>query len=63
MKTMETYCVSCNKNTSSEYSIVRRTKPNRLLLVSIFFVCGKKKSRLIKNQELHSVVFNDFNNI
>ena len=47
---METYCVSCKKNTSNEYLSVRRTKPNRLLLVSNVFVFGKKKSRLIKNE-------------
>ena len=35
-----------NKNFS-----VRRTKENRLMLVSIFGVCGKKKSRFIINQE------------
>ena len=52
-KKMETYCVSCKKNTVNENTSVRRTKENRLMLVSncAFFV--KRKSRFIKNQELH----------
>ena len=52
-KTMEKYCVSCNKNTANENSSVRKTKQNRLMLLSNCAVCGKKKSRFIKNQELH----------
>ena len=32
---METYCVSCKKNTAKENSSVRITKQNRLLLLSI----------------------------
>ena len=32
---METYCVSCKKNTAKENSSVRRTKQNRLLLHQI----------------------------
>ena len=50
---METYFVSCKKNTANENSIVRRTKQNRLMLVSNCAVCDKKKSMFIKIQELH----------
>ena len=50
---METYYVSCKKNTAKENSRVKKkTKQNRLLLLSKGAVCGKKKSTLIKNQEL-----------
>ena len=49
MKTLETYCVSCEKNTANKISSVRITKQNRLMLVSNCTVCGKKKSRFIKN--------------
>ena len=49
---METYCVSCKKNTASENSNVRKTKQNRLMLLSNCVFCGKKKSTFIKNQEL-----------
>ena len=55
---METYCVSCKKNTADENSSVKKTKQNRLMLLSNCTVCCKKKSTFIKNQELHS-----FNNI
>ena len=40
---METYCVSCNKNTANENSSVRKTKQNRLMLLSKCAVYGKKK--------------------
>ena len=60
---METYCVSCKKNTAHKNSTVRKTKQNRLMLVSNCAVCCKKKSRFIKNQELHEVVLNNFTNI
>ena len=56
---MKTYCVSCKKNTANENSSVRKTKQNILMLVSNCAVCGKKKSRFIKNQELHEVVSNN----
>ena len=49
---METYCVSCMKNNANKNSSVRRTKQNRLMLVSNCAICGKKKLRFIKNQEV-----------
>ena len=54
---METYCVSCKKNTENENSNVRKTKQNRLMLLSNCAVCGKKKSTFIKSKELKH--FND----
>ena len=39
---METYCVSCKKNTTNENSSVRKTQQNRLTLLSNCAVCGKK---------------------
>ena len=50
-KTTEAYCVRCKKNTTNKISSVRRTRQNRLMLVSNCAICGKKKSRFIKNQE------------
>ena len=44
MKTMKNYCVSCKKNTANENSSVRKTKQNRLVLLSNCIVCGKKSS-------------------
>ena len=40
---METYCVSCKIYTENENSNVRKTKHNRLMLLSNYAVCGKKK--------------------
>ena len=58
---MEAYCLSCKKHTAKEASNVRRTKQNRLMLLSNCAICGKKKSTFIKNQELHNfnVTLND----
>ena len=49
---METYCVICKRNTANENSSVRKTKQNRLILLSNCGVCGKKKSTVLKNQEI-----------
>ena len=51
---METYCVSSKKYTGNENSNVRKTKQNRLMLLSNCSICGKKKSTFIKNKELHN---------
>ena len=54
---MKTYCVGCKKYTSQEKSSVRKTKQNRLMLLSNCAICDKKKSTFIKNKQLHN--FND----
>ena len=48
---MGTYCVGCKKSTANKNYSIRRTKENRLMLVSNCAVCDRKKLRLIKNQE------------
>ena len=48
---METYCVSCKKYTENEHSNVRKTKRNRLMLLSNCSVCDKKKSAFTKNKK------------
>ena len=64
IKAMETYYVTCEKNTANKNSSVRKTKQNRLILLSNSTVFSKKKtiknqkvhqktSRLVKNQGLH----------
>ena len=50
-KSMEMSCVSSKKYSGSKNSSTRRTKQNRLVLISNCSVCGKKKSRFIKYQE------------
>ena len=48
---MENYCVSCKKYTANKNSSVRKTKQNRLILLSNCAICGKRKSSFTKNQE------------
>ena len=50
IKMMETYYVSCKKNTAGKISSVRKIKKNRLIIfVSNFAFCGKKNINVIKN--------------
>ena len=51
---METYCVSCKKYTGNENSNVRKTKQNRLMLLSNCTVYSKKKSTFVNNKELQN---------
>ena len=48
IKTMEIYRVSCKKYTSNKNSSFRKTKQNRLMILSNCAVCGKKNSTFIK---------------
>ena len=45
---MGTYCVSCNKYTENENSNIRKSKQSRLMLLSNWAFCGKKKLSFIK---------------
>ena len=47
IKTMETCCVSCKKNAATKNSSLRKTKPNRLMLLSNWALRGKKKLMFI----------------
>ena len=49
---METYFVTSRKYTASKNCIVRRTKQNRLTLLSNCAICGEKKLSVIKNPEV-----------
>ena len=44
---METFCVSCKKYAANKNSIIRKTKQNRLMLLSKCAVRGKKKNQLL----------------
>ena len=39
---METYCISCKKKTANENSSVRKTKQNRIILLSNCAVYPRK---------------------
>ena len=45
---MDASCASCKKNLANENSSVRKTKQDRLMLLSNCAVYGKKKSTLLK---------------
>ena len=47
---METYCVSYKKYTANENSSVKKTKQNRLMLLSNCAVSTKKRSTFIENK-------------
>ena len=51
---METSCVSCEKYTANKNSNVRRTKQNRLMLLSNCTIYGKKRSTFIKDKKLYN---------
>ena len=51
---METFCVSCKKYSENEISSVRKTKQNRLILLSNCIVCGKRKLTFMRNKELQN---------
>ena len=51
---METYCVSWKKYIANENSSVRKTKENRLMLLSNCTICGKNKSIFGKNKKLYN---------
>ena len=53
---METYCVSFEKNTAKKNSSVRRTKQNRLTLVSNCGVCSLRSPLSSIQQLLVSVI-------
>ena len=55
---MKTYCVKCKKDTENIDPKMVRTKNNRLIMQSKCPVCGIKKSRFIKNQEVKELLRN-----
>ena len=54
---METYCVSYKKHTANRNSSVKKTKQNRVMLLSICAVSCKRKLTFIKNKELSNGLF------
>ena len=54
-KTVETNCASCRKHTANKNSSIRKTKQNKLMLLSNCAICGKKKQTSIKIKEFNNV--------
>ena len=48
--------INCPENTATKNSNVKRIKQNGLILLSRCAICGKKKSRFIKNLEVSELL-------
>ena len=55
---MKTYCVKCRKDTENIELKMVKTKNNRLVKQSKCSVCGIKKSRFVKEQEVKGLLSN-----
>ena len=55
---MFSYCLVCKKNTKNKDAKMIKTKNNRLMLSSKCIICGNKKSRFMKKQEVKGLLSN-----
>ena len=55
---MNSYCLSCKKDTENINPKIVRTKNNRLMMLSKCAICHNKKSRFIKEQEARRLLSN-----
>ena len=55
---MNSYCLSCKKNTENTNQKMVKTKNNRLMMLSKYAICNNKKSRFIKKQEAKGLLSN-----
>ena len=55
---MNSYCLSCKKDTKNINAKIVRTKNNRLMKLSKCAICNNKKSRFIKEQEARGLLSN-----
>ena len=55
---MKSYCLKCRKGTENINRKVSKTSNNRIKILSKCAICGRKKSRFIKNQEAKGVLSN-----
>ena len=55
---MKSYCLKCRKNTENINPRVSKTTNGRTMLLSKSEMCGSKKSRFIKNQEVKGLLSN-----
>ena len=49
---MKSYCLKCRKNNENINTRVSKTNNGRTMVFSKCVICGSKKSRFIKNQEV-----------
>ena len=55
---MKSHCLKCRKGTENINRKVSKTSNNRIKILSKCAICGRKKSRFIKNQEAKGVLSN-----
>ena len=57
---MNTYCLSCKKNTKNINSKVIKTKNNRKMMLSRCSICNNKKSTFLSERSgwLESIIYN-----
>ena len=55
---MNSYCLSCKKDTKNINPKIVLTKNNRLMILSKCAICYNKKSRFIKEQEARGLLIN-----
>ena len=55
---MKTYCVKCRKNTENLNSKIFKSKNGRLIIQTKCPVCGIKKTRFVKEQEVKGLLSN-----
>ena len=55
---MKTHCMKCRKDTENIDPKMVRTKNNRLIMQSKCPICGIKKSRFVKEQEVKGLLSN-----
>ena len=53
---MNSYCLSCKKDTTTINPKIVRTKNNRLIMLSKCDTCNNKKSKFIKEQEARGLL-------
>ena len=53
---MESYCLKCRKNTENIDPKVSASSNGRVMILSKCAICGSKKSRFIKNQEVKGLL-------
>ena len=55
---MNSYCLSCKKDTKNINPKIVLTKNNKLMILSKCAICYNKKSRFIKEQEARGLLIN-----
>ena len=55
---MKSYCLKCRKDTENINQKFSSTSNDKSMILSKYVICGRKKSRFIKNQEAKRLLSN-----